>query len=821
MKSLFFVKYLLLVAFLAASAFASEYDKSSQKLTIEDYYSLEGTDEGAKQIIKENKNKDIQYLDYTLVVVMEARNSVSKVDPVKDRDFPKELLELKTIENISDLTLTYQKTKRDHSWHETYYQGSIKKDYISKFKSVKHLTLNYIKLSQDNIKEIAALSKLVTLTLNECVLDNLNFKPFKDHGSLEYLNIISRSGNYEFGGDLGKNILKYFNTVNYLEIKGYEMSQDNINEICSLNQLEFLTYPINKKVNTDCMKDMSITHLDLTYYDHSMDGDSYDEDLVKRVEKLNLPNSLTSLAYHGIDFSEDNYKEIVSVSNLSKLYEIDFMDERQYQDLDNLRKKYLGDDYDYDLDDDDELLSKYVEYDKDTKSLDIEDRYQKEGTKYGAKNIINEYKDKDVKNLNYHLVVVLEVHNSESKVDPVSDRDFPEDIFKFKKLQSLILSYEKAEQDHSWHKTYHKGSIKKGYLKNFKTVTHLTLKNIKLSQDNINDIASLSKLTTLTLDDCEFDSLSFKPFEKNTSLKNLELLHEYGSFNYGDDINKNVLKYFKNIEILKIEGYEMTQTNVNEICSLKKLNHLAYPINKKIDTKCQKDLPLAYLEVSYYEHAMDGDEYDEDLEIKVKKLNLPKDLEKFYYKELDLTEDNYKELVALKHLNELCEIKGDDIDVKDLKALRKKYSSSNTSTSVVSTNGKCGPKNGNTVCPAGKCCSKYGWCGTSDDHCKAGCQSEFGKCTSTDNRCGPKFGNKVCSNGKCCSKYGWCGTTDDHCMAGCQSEFGKCTSLKDRCGPNFGNTSCPSGKCCSKYGWCGTTDDHCKSGCQSEFGKCK
>jgi len=294
------------------------------------------------------------------------------------------------------------------------------------------------------------------------------------------------------------------------------------------------------------------------------------------------------------------------------------------------------------FDENNELLARYVEYDSFNEELEINDYYQKDGTKYGAKSIIKEYKDKPVKSLYFNLIVRVEIHNNVDEPDPVSDRDFPEEIFQFKNLQSLTLAYEKATQDHSWHKTYHLATIKKGYLKNFKTVTHLTLRYIKLSQDNINDIVSLSNLTILTLDGCEFDGLDFKSFEKLSSLKILELLHEYGHYDYGGDLNKNSLKYFKNLEILKIMGYEMTQTNVDEICSLKKLNHLAYQVNKKIDTQCQKNLPLVYLEVSYYEHSMDGDDFDDDLEVKVPKLNLPKDLERFYYNELELTDDNYK-----------------------------------------------------------------------------------------------------------------------------------------------------------------------------------
>ncbi|TLS31477.1 hypothetical protein PpBr36_03398 [Pyricularia pennisetigena] len=46
---------------------------------------------------------------------------------------------------------------------------------------------------------------------------------------------------------------------------------------------------------------------------------------------------------------------------------------------------------------------------------------------------------------------------------------------------------------------------------------------------------------------------------------------------------------------------------------------------------------------------------------------------------------------------------------------------------------------------------------------------------STDGRCG---GDVTCADtqwGSCCSRYSWCGSSPDHCNAGCQSQFGQCT----------------------------------------------
>jgi len=154
-------------------------------------------------------------------------------------------------------------------------------------------------------------------------------------------------------------------------------------------------------------------------------------------------------------------------------------------------------------------------------------------------------------------------------------------------------------------------------------------------------------------------------------------------------------------------------------------------------------------------------------------------------------------------------------------------------------NNKCGPNIGN--CPEGKCCSKYGWCGTSDNHCKVekGCQSAYGICNSSSvaensssnkrsDRCGTGIGS--CPEGECCSKHGWCGTTTSYCSLseGCQPGFGACIygntvdyiKVKNRCGDLFGR--CPEGECCSKYGWCGTATSFCSltDGCQPAFGSC-
>ncbi|KAM7195911.1 hypothetical protein V8F20_007276 [Naviculisporaceae sp. PSN 640] len=153
----------------------------------------------------------------------------------------------------------------------------------------------------------------------------------------------------------------------------------------------------------------------------------------------------------------------------------------------------------------------------------------------------------------------------------------------------------------------------------------------------------------------------------------------------------------------------------------------------------------------------------------------------------------------------------------------------------ITTDGACGGNNGKTCTGSGfgNCCSASGFCGNTTDHCTAGCQPGFGACegpgnVSTDGRCGSN--GKTCAGstfGNCCSSGGFCGTTSDHCGAGCQAGFGTCSSgsgsisTDGKCSTN-GKTCTGStfGNCCSSDNFCGTTSQHCGAGCQARFGTC-
>ncbi|TPR05868.1 hypothetical protein CAN33_0011610 [Aspergillus niger] len=104
------------------------------------------------------------------------------------------------------------------------------------------------------------------------------------------------------------------------------------------------------------------------------------------------------------------------------------------------------------------------------------------------------------------------------------------------------------------------------------------------------------------------------------------------------------------------------------------------------------------------------------------------------------------------------------------------------------------------------CCSKYGYCGTGEDHCGADCIANCDYEATTE--CSAI---KPCAEG-CCSKFGVCGYGPDYC--GKENCVANCERTSE-CDPgNWGleyssSSTCPLNVCCSKYGFCGTTEEFC------------
>jgi len=341
--------------------------------------------------------------------------------------------------------------------------------------------------------------------------------------------------------------------------------------------------------------------------------------------------------------------------------------------------------------------------------------------------------------------------------------------------------------------------VTKNLLSSFKSIKKLQFIDIELNQENIEELSTLTNLETLAIRHSSCDpSVDYSPLKK---LVNLEVLymeaHETVHHNYNKKLTEfpDFIFELTNLREIFIAAQEITKLP-EEFSKLKKLEILDIS-----DNKIDDDLPESFNDLPELKILFASN----NVNLKGKTLTNPK-LEKCSY------DENY----------ELCKAK--DMDCLKLNRFEFKNCSGMVTEEDYSTNGQCG--NGNGKCPPGFCCSKYGWCGKTEDHCSIskGCQADLGVCEDEplSSRCGKVFGK--CPSGQCCSKDGYCGVNDNHCLIseGCQSEFGLCNKLKytvdGRCGPEAGR--CPSGQCCSRYGWCGQGSIYCNIGCQSEFGDC-
>ncbi|KAF2133236.1 carbohydrate esterase family 4 protein [Dothidotthia symphoricarpi CBS 119687] len=139
-----------------------------------------------------------------------------------------------------------------------------------------------------------------------------------------------------------------------------------------------------------------------------------------------------------------------------------------------------------------------------------------------------------------------------------------------------------------------------------------------------------------------------------------------------------------------------------------------------------------------------------------------------------------------------------------------------STATAISTDGLCGGTSGKTCKGStfGNCCSQYGYCGSTTDHCSTGCQSTFGTCGTGSSSVVTSATTKATSTST--------KATSTSTKASSTSAAATGVSTSGMCGGTTGLTCQGSsfGNCCSQYGYCGTTTDHCSTGCQSAFGTC-
>jgi len=332
--------------------------------------------------------------------------------------------------------------------------------------------------------------------------------------------------------------------------------------------------------------------------------------------------------------------------------------------------------------------------------------------------------------------------------------------------------------------------IEAGALRLSKSLKKLRISGIIATQNNIDDISSLTNLEQLSLSYLNVPSQSFNI----DSLKSLTKLSYLSLTNNGfisfENISETLYSLADTLETLIIYGHGIGELT-DKFSELKNLKYLSLE-------KCELNNVLDYV----------------------------KDLKNLEY--LDLSNNNIntelpESLNELKNLKTIdlsgnTNITGKTLTIPDLSTCiyDRKYDLCMPSSDIkclkennygylecggqldVTTDGQCGSDHG--VCAEGYCCSRFGWCGNTPLHCNVseGCQSKFGKCDVTPSSTTDDDTTSTSSPSP---------TSDDDIY----TETGKC-------GPNDGK--CRPGQCCSKYGWCGTGKAYCEAGCQKEFGGC-
>ncbi|XP_059352756.1 uncharacterized protein LOC130688441 isoform X2 [Daphnia carinata] len=101
---------------------------------------------------------------------------------------------------------------------------------------------------------------------------------------------------------------------------------------------------------------------------------------------------------------------------------------------------------------------------------------------------------------------------------------------------------------------------------------------------------------------------------------------------------------------------------------------------------------------------------------------------------------------------------------------------------------RCGAKFENAKCSDNLCCSTSGYCGETIEHCLTMCNPKYGRCDPfrvnasigfrvEGNQCGSGNDFRYCAGSMCCSEYGYCDVSDEHCGDGCQPYYGRCNAI--------------------------------------------
>jgi len=293
--------------------------------------------------------------------------------------------------------------------------------------------------------------------------------------------------------------------------------------------------------------------------------------------------------------------------------------------------------------------------------------------------------------------------------DPVY-KQFPPEIKNLSNLEDFSFSY-------GGFKEYDKTSIPSGALKLSKSIKKLSLSGFVVTQDNIDEISTLTNLEQLKLDYFNRPAEGFN-FNSLKSLQKLSVLNlKNGALVFLDDMPEAVYSSANTLTELTIRGHTISNitTQFSKLKNLKILDlrgcdfsNILYYI---------KDLTnLEYLDVS--QNGIHG-ELPEFLN----------DLTKLKYINLGENGNIFGKVLTIKNLDVCIYDKVYDLCIpsKNIPCLQgNDYNFKECEEEPLTVDGQCGKGYGR--CYPGHCCSKHGWCGLGDAFCGTGCQEKYGNC---------------------------------------------------------------------------------------------
>jgi len=661
------------------------------------------------------------------------------------------------------------------------------------------------KLKSDSIKKIFSYNTITSLEYNhdyktieedefpiakltnlkDLIISNCNY----GHSSDEVGS--NGRGPRRFG--ISKNIIKKIpKSVKKLDLKAIALTQDNVNELGTLTQLEDITfqeldfnnldYDFSSFENLDKVKKLNVIE-----DSEIKNGDYKVITWFKNVEDLTLEST-----FHKFDIDESVFYSLrelksLKILRLNEVYEDD-ESQKVFDEMCNgasIEELYVNDK---------EVKTCHNNLSssqcKELKALiekneegDLVNRCEADEEGKIIKLSINALGERKLKSetvqkiFSYDSITSLTYDHDYNTID---EDEFP--ISKLTNLKELVII--NSNHGHSSDEVGSDGrgtrrfGISKNIIKSIpKSVKTLELYGIKMTQDNVDELSFLTQLENLTLYELGFDDLKLNV----DGFKNLNKVSKL-YFAEEDTMNKavfNVIIKFVNLNELTLDGtLHPLRFEVEDMKLLKNLKSLK---TIKFDNVYEEEEAVANIcALTTIEKA-----YIEGGETKTCSPSAPS--------------TSTTEPITSTEVSEPTEV--------------------SAQPQKISTNGKCGKENG--VCPSGKCCSKYGYCGTSSDYCGKGCQSEFGQChgsktSTTITKTSTTTTKKTSSTKKTSTKK--TSTTKTKTTTTVSTKTSLPTSTNGKCGKNYG--VCPSGNCCSQYGYCGTSSDYCGKGCQSEFGQC-